>query len=208
MRFKKTFRANNRRLNRPYTRSTVAGRRPRLPNHLNNALNALRRAVRSHRRLMALAPDQFDHSIIEHNETSREAAARDWEKWEPAFIKVYGDDARGSLERWQQAHSGRKSTPVSARRQRAIEAEVEQWQYALEAGNIHLTLFRKHHQWSRVTLSALARLFLIASDLGRLSTGIETNYKPPPSPVEPSISFEEALSRIYPADPDRGAPVV
>ena len=174
----------------------VAGaRRPLGPNHVVNALAAFRRAIRAHRRLMKLAPDRFDYGIVRQNALMREKEEKRLAELEKDISKVYGvTEFTPEAARALRPDFSKKRNP---RTERVIAREVETWQAWLDAGSESLALARKENQWSRMSVASVCGLLETASTLGRLSTGLETNYKP----VEPEPGhhwdFEAALEKIY-----------
>ncbi|HTD67521.1 MAG TPA: hypothetical protein VK846_13430 [Candidatus Limnocylindria bacterium] len=184
----------NRRLNH-YTTTMLGGARRRLPtNHLAAALVAFRRAIRAHRRLMKLAPHRFDHGVMNHAAAEQEETEKRMASFKAALIKVYGDEARPCVEK----HFAPAPPPrLNACTERAIAEEFDNWELWLRIGNESLSQFKRHHQGARVTLSSLCRLMETASTLGRLSTGLETNFQPVEPLPDGTLSFEAALAKIY-----------
>lgn len=188
----------NRRLTRRLTRRTTAmlgGRcRRRLVNHLANALQSLRRAIRAHRRLMKLDPARFDAAVMDHAEAEREKEAKRLASFKEALVKVYGEDAQPYIE----SHFASKPMRgFSSRKEAEIEREMMNWEVSLAMGRASFLLFHRHHQESRVTLSTICQLLEVASALGRLSTGLETTLESPSMEANEGHDFEEALRKVY-----------
>ena len=78
-------------LTRRCARRTVrrVGRGPRV-NHLAQALTAFNRAVRARCRLMQLAPEIFDTSVVRRHADEQEARRQRLAELEPITQKVYG----------------------------------------------------------------------------------------------------------------------
>ena len=183
----------NRRLNRCSTTMLGGARRPLPPNYLSDALTAFRRAIRAHRQLMKLAPERFDHGVVEHNRVQREQGRARWQKFHAALLKVYGDEANRFAE-----PPVTQPVPIRSRRtERAIEREMERWQLWLQVGHEAMQQFEQHHQSSRLTLTTICRLLETAMMLGRLSTGRETNWKEKENELGAAWDFEAAIEKIY-----------
>jgi hypothetical protein len=184
-----------RRLN-GFTTVPLSGRRRLLtPNYWNSAVRCLTRAARAHRRLIKLAPERFDYGIVKHRQAQQEKDRPVQERMEAALVKVYGPEASATYRRTLQAQT--PAPPRSKATQRAIERELGNRQRWLEAGREAMTLFRRHHQWSRVGLIGIVRMLEVGHTLGRLSTGLETTWKEEPSPTAGYLDFEAALEKIY-----------
>jgi hypothetical protein len=73
-------------------------------------------------------------------------------------------------------------------------AERELWfQVARESWDA----YEQHQPHHLPGLSQIAQLLDLASQLGRLATGLETQHQPDPDPIEPHLSFQAMLERIY-----------
>ena len=77
-----------RRLNRPCLRNLPGYRRG--PDDLSEAITAMNRAIRAHRRLAKLAPEIFDSTEVNRLAHRRRQDAEWQAVWEPALIEVYG----------------------------------------------------------------------------------------------------------------------
>ena len=195
--------------------------RPRPLNYVSFALRAFHRAIRAHRRLMKLAPARFDFAVVKRLAAEREKDRARHREWAAAIAKVYGVSEQETLAHFEKAsgtapftngkrcRNGAETVQffdaalgrhISARRQRAIERHYEEWQSWLLAGREAIDQYENSRPQAWISLTDIARLLKVASDLGRLSTGLETTDRPPPHPPEPSLSFEEALAKIYGPD--------
>ncbi len=79
----------NRRLNH-YTTRMLSGRRPPPPNYLSIAVRALNAVIRSHKRLIKLAPELFDYAAIDREHRRMEAQRQLDQELQPALDRVYG----------------------------------------------------------------------------------------------------------------------
>ncbi len=188
----------NRRLNRRLSRFTTIvlhGRRRLVtPNYWHSAVRCFKRAVRCHRRLIKLAPARFDYGLVQARLHQAEMERPKHEKWEAALAEVYGPQAAIVYRRMIESKDAEPR--ISKASKRAIQRELDNWQRWLDAGGEAIILFRRHKQWSRVGLSGIAQLLRVAQDLGRLSTGLETTWKEPPSDAS-HWDFEAAVEKIY-----------
>ena len=177
-----------RRLNRPGSRRRAhpLGRRTtrrlggRGPNYLAQALTALNRAARAHRRLIKLAPERFDHAVVARRAREREEEDRRDAEWAVAIAKVYGTSEEQAVEEMHRARNnsrggnGAETGQFFGRtreREQSIERWMMEWELWLELGREAMDRHRQHqpHRW--LSLVTLARLLDLASLLGRLSTG-------------------------------------
>jgi len=161
-----------RRLNRP-----LGGRGP---NYLAQALSALARAVRAHRRLIKLAPEQFDYAVVARLAREREEEERRLAEWAVVIARVYGTSEENAVEEMRRPrnHSrcGNGAETVqfpggTRRRAGAVERWQAEWELWLGVGREALDRHHRHqpHRWLR--LGTVARLIDLAGLLGRLSVG-------------------------------------
>lgn len=185
-----------RRPHRPARRSTLrrATRsairvRWRAPDDLGTALACYRRAIAAHRRLARLAPRFFDSAVVDRQRREHEAQRQWMDSWRPAFLKVYGAEP-------EPLPPAPELPPLPPPRiQAAVERELAAWNFHLPAGSQALRRFELRHPHAPVSLSRLARLMQMASDFGRLATGLES-VEPPTEPANHDHALAD-LERIY-----------
>ena len=102
-------RSGSRRLAHPLGRRTTRRLGGRGPNYLAQALTALNRAARAHRRLIKLAPEQFDHAVVARLAEEREKEDRQDAECAVVIARVYGtseDEAVAEMHRARKSSRG------------------------------------------------------------------------------------------------------
>jgi len=190
--------------NRRITFSPIRGCRVPRHNPVPEAIFAFRRAIRAHRRLMKLAPDRFDHARVTHLAAERAQALEKQKQWDVALEKSYGADAVKKLPQdWMLP----KSPTHSVQTRRAIEKYFAEWDFWLQIGRDALSRAERSHCTSRMSLTSICSLVDTAMTLGRLATGRETHWQPPPPELPGTLTFEQSLEKIYGKDePDGHSP--
>jgi hypothetical protein len=146
-------------------------------NYLAQALAAFQRAVRAHRELIKLAPEQFDPVVVER--LAREREERKLHDAEIAVVlaKVYGESVEKEKlhqpQNGNRCRNGAEKVQFSRRKEAAIERRLAEWELWLTLGH---EAFDRHqrlrpHQW--LSLTTVARLFDVASQLDRLAAGMK-----------------------------------
>ena len=177
-------------LRRPYHSCLrpFAGYR-RGPDDLSQALTALTRAIRTHRRLAKLAPHLFDATEINRIEQRRKEDAEWCAMWEPALDRVYGP----STEKWPEPANEK---PRSAQTLRALDRHYALWRFWMSAGSEAMARYRRRRPHNLPLLSHIARLLDVGFTLANLACG---------EPAEPdATSHAQALAdleRIYSVHP-------
>jgi hypothetical protein len=189
---RKLNRRLNRSLDRPVTHWLNSGARPAPPNYISRAIAACRRVVRARRRLMKLAPEDFDAAVVDRR--AREAAESEaiQAEFRSAIARIYGVEESALPPR-----PVRGTVRRNARTQAAIARELSAGEAWLTVARESLQQFRQRRPHTIPSLSQIAGLVDVASRLGRLSTGLETTSRAPSAPPEPNVSFRDALQRIY-----------
>jgi hypothetical protein len=166
--------------------------------------NHLREAVRAHRRLIRLAPEQFDFAVVARLEREREQRGRRDAELAAALDKVYGPQVgRGYAEppKWAAMDTAHGQAPVETegktyrcgnenrcgngvetvwfprrtpRQERAIARWQVEWELGLALGREAMARHCQRQPHRRQGLGTLIRLIKVASALGRLSAGLET----------------------------------
>ena len=189
---RKLNRKSNRFLASRATRRINSPPRWTFPDYLGQAIAACRRVIRARRRLMKLAPDRFDAAVVDRAERAAAESNAVQEEFRSAVARIYGVDESALPPR--RVHEPRRR---SARTETTIAREfgiAECWTVeALEA----LQQFRRHRPHEIPSLNRIAALLDLASRLGRLSAGLETNQRETPDSLEPAVSFREAIRRTY-----------
>jgi hypothetical protein len=171
--FRPACRSSFRHATRPATRV-----RWRAPDDLGTALTCFRRAISAHRRLARLAPRFFDSAQL-NRERREQEARRQWsELSNAALLKVYG-----SAPAPPRPVPGPPPLP-RPRTQLAVELQLASCRAWLGLGRDALRRFRVRHPRAHVNLTRLARLFELASALGRLATGADP-AQPQTEPTNP-----------------------
>ena len=146
-------------------------------NYLAQALAAFQRAVRAHRELIKLAPEHFDPIVTER--LVRERQERKLRDAEVAVVlaKVYGESVEKEKlhqpQNGNRCRNGAEKVQFSRRKEAAIERRLAEWELWLTLGH---EAFDRHqrlrpHQW--LSLTTVARLFDVASQLDRLAAGMK-----------------------------------
>jgi hypothetical protein len=203
----------NRRLHRPLsrrcTRRTVriVAPGPRV-NYFMQALTAFRRAVRARCRLMRLAPEIFDATVVQRDAERREERRQWTTRVESALEKVYGPAAgptpgkRHHNETDGRCGNGAEKVQLSPGKLRKLEATLAERDLWMTAGTVAMERYQRLQPHRHVSLGALARLLDLASTFGRLAVGLE--LRPGEAKKRTTRDFEpwdmdpdEALRRAY-----------
>lgn len=193
-------RSPQRRCVRLLTRRTNGGPRPRPVNHLAHALQGLTRAIRARRRLMRFAPHVFDRAVVDRETAARAATAVRQAELDQALAKIYGTTGDASAAQTPDVPAD-LGWPKSRRTQQAILREMAAYELWFPIGRAAFQRFQERQPHARLSLSTIARLVTVGSDLGRLATGLETTARPDPFAEEGYPDFEAALKKIY-GDPE------
>ena len=187
-------------ISRRLTRRITSGRAP-VGRDFSDAMVAFARVIRARRRLIELAPELFDESVIRQRAEKRDADAKRFAGIAAAIDIVYGGEPGTSFAKMMLKRDEDAAPPErTARTERAIERwEAEQALWLTLAAEAFARVTARPHFW--LSLSQIARLLELASQFGRGATGLlfsGDRRKPKPEPEStPSISFEEALEKIY-----------
>ena len=185
-------RSLSRRLNGRATTWLGAGRRPRPPDFIAIALRAWRRVIRARRQLMKLAPEVYDVGVV--TRLARERAESDELQAElrATIARVYGVP-----ESDLPAPPNAAGPHRAPRTQRAIaDAEAER-ATGLAVGKEAFDQFELLRPHALPSLSQIAALLDVSSQLGRLATGLETYDQPPDDAPSSPSKFREDLKRAY-----------
>ena len=166
-----------RRLLRPLVRRTTRPLGGRGPNYLAQALTAFRRSARAHRRLIQLAPEQFDHVV--RDRLARERAEDDRKDAEMvvALARVYGISAAEAATEMHRARTnqrggnGAEMGRFGRRKQEALARWEAEWELWLALGREAFDRHKQRTPHRGLSLSTIARLLELGSTLGRLSLG-------------------------------------
>lgn len=183
----------SRRLDRPLTRRTVGGAGSRRACLLSLALTAMQKAVRARRRLMRLAPRVFDNAVLDRLAAEEARWARERAGYEQALARVYGPAPPASVP----SCPGVSPWPRSGRTRRAILRELAAYELWFPIGMAMFRRWQERQPHARPGLGLIGRLVRIASDWGRLASGLETHGSRELFPEENHCSFAEALQRVY-----------
>lgn len=166
---------------------------------------AFAHAIRSHRRLIKLAPRQFDFAVVDRASAARRAEIARRQKWLPILDRVYGTTTPPSGEA-KDSDDLDPPSPQSPQTCRAIERELDDWNRWIDAGHEALALFAQRQPHARMSLSHIARLAGLGFTFGRLATGLETSPPEPELPPQGYLLVDQALEKIY-GDPVQGEEV-
>lgn len=186
-------RSHSRRLDRPLIRRTERGAGSRPACLLSQALSALQKAVRARRRLMRLAPRVFDNAVVDRLAAEEARWARERAGYEQALSRVYGREPPASVP----SFPGVSPWPRSGRTRRAILRELAAYELWFPIGMAMFQRSQERQPHARLSLGLIGRLVRIASDLGRLASGLETRGSRELFPEENHCRFAEALQRVY-----------
>ena len=177
-------RATVRRPFRFRNRSCLRGRR-RGPDDLSQAITAMGRALRAHRRLARLAPSFFDPAVM-HREAENRAESRRWmATWEPYIAKVYGVEPRPP----ETTDERPPLPPPSIQRQ--VDLKLAEWTVSLAAGHTFMERYRQRQPHALMSFSRMARLLEIGLATKRLACGLE-NINPLPD----KLSYDYSLTNL------------
>ncbi len=173
---------------RNLNRSCLRGRR-RGPDDLSQAITAMGRALRAHRRLARLAPSFFDPAVM-HREAENHAERRRWmATWEPYIAKAYGVEPRPPETTDDQP-------PLPPPRiQRQVNLKLAEWQMSLDVGHTFMERYRQRHPHALMSFSRMARLLEIGLATKRLACGLE-NINPLPDKLAYDYNLTD-LKRAY-----------
>ena len=161
-----------RRLVRNRNRRCLRGRR-RGPDDLSQALTALGRAVRAHRRLARLAPSFFDSAVVAREAENRAEQRRWMASWEPALARAYGVEQR-------LPDTTKELPPLpSPRIQREVECQLAAREMWLAAGHAALERHQQRQPHALLSWSRMARLLQLGFDFGKLACGSESPNRVP-----------------------------
>jgi len=183
-----------RRLNRRDTEWVGPGLRPPPPNYIGMALRAWRHAIRARRKLMKLAPEIWDMGVVKRLARERAEDEKLQAEMRAAIARVYGVS---EADLPPPPNHDPFSWKRTAQTKRAIERAESEREFWLHMADLAYEQFqsRRPHGW--LTLSQIADLLDVASQLGRLATGLETFDHEPEQRIEPHLSFRAALEKIY-----------
>ena len=170
--YRQITRSTMRRPVRCRNRPGLRGRRHG-PDDLSQALTALGRAVRAHRRLARLAPSFFDAAVVDREAENRAELRRWMASWEPALAKAYG------VEPCLPDTSKELPPLPSPRTQRAVERKLAEREMWLAAGQVALERYRQRQPHALMSFSRMARLLQIGIDFGKLASGLDTPNRVP-----------------------------
>lgn len=154
--------------NRPCLRGRRSG-----PDDLSQALTALGRALRAHRRLAKLAPSFFDTAVRDREAENRAEQRRWLASWEPALAKAYGVAPRP-------LDAADELPPLpSPRIQRAVDRKLVEREMWLAAGDVALERYRRRQPHALMSWRRMARLLLLSFDFKKLALGLDSPNRVP-----------------------------
>ena len=142
-----TVRSRVRCLNRRFLRGRRHG-----PGDLSQALTALGRALRAHRRLARLAPSFFDSAVVDREAENRAERRRWMATWEPFIARAYGGEPR-----LPKADDELPRLP-SPRIQREVERKLAEREMCLVAGRVAMERYKQRQPHALMSWSRMARL--------------------------------------------------
>lgn len=198
----------NRCLNRPLKRGNSRRlvrrivRGPRV-DHLRQALAAFGRAVRARRRLIKLDPTLFDAALVSRLAEEHRLAGRRRREAEVALVKVFGPPEPHHGNTADRSGNGAETVRFSRRRVLRIEGTLAEYEMWMDAGRLSFTRYERCQSHRPASLSTLVRLIEIATQFGRLASGMDVS-RPASRLLEKQAKFdrhavpiEEALKRVY-----------
>lgn len=198
----------NRCLNRPLTGRTSRrlvrriGRGPRV-DYLRQALASFGRAVRARRRMIKLDPTLFDAALVSRLAEEHRLAGRRRREAEAALVKVFGPPEPHQGNTDGRCGNGAETVRFSPRRARQIESALAEYEIWMGAGRLSFARYERSQSHRPVSLRTLVRLIEIATQFGRLASGMDVS-RPAARLLEKQAEFdrhavpiEEALERVY-----------
>jgi hypothetical protein len=165
-------------------RRCLRGRR-RGPGDLSQALTALGRAVRAHRRLARFAPSFFDSAVVAREAENRAEQRRWMASWEPALAQAYGGAPRSP-------GLTHELPPLpSPRLQREVDRQLAEREMWLAAGHAALERHQQRQPHALLSWSRMARLLQLGFDFGKLACGLES-----PNPVPEKLVYDYELTDL------------
>jgi hypothetical protein len=162
------------------------------PDDLAQALTALARAIRAHRRMAKLAPHLFDATEMNRIEQRKKEDAEWRAMWEPALEQVYGPSAHKWPERAYHM-------PLSPQTLRAMDRHYDLWRFWIDIGSLALERHQRRRPYALPSLSRVARLLDIGFTLGHLACGEPA--VPDPSRHDQALAdLERAYGRPLPGE--------
>jgi hypothetical protein len=132
---------------------------------LSQALVAFRRAIRAHRRLAKLHPEQFDATESERFRRRRESD-REWlAMWEPALHEIYGSSPD---DKPPNPLDDLPPEPKSSRTRQAIDREFAKLRFWMEVGSKAFKRYNQRGSRALISLGQVVRILEIGFDLARL----------------------------------------
>ncbi len=177
-----------RRLNRPCLRNLPGYRRG--PDDLSQAITAMNRAIRAHRRLCRLAPEIFDSTEVDRLAHRRKQDAEWQAVWEPALIEVYGPSPPEESRR--NALVDQPQLPRCARTRRVIEREYAEWRFWMEANRLATDRYQQRRPHALASVSQIARLIDAAMTFGQLACGSFNPTSEPPAHAQALTDLKRA----------------
>lgn len=212
-------RSLNHRLNRRLSGRTShrlarrIGRGPRV-DYLRQALAAFGRAVRARRCLIKLAPTLFDASLASRQAEQHRLSGRRHQEVAAALVKVFGTTEPHQGETNQRYGNGAETVRFSRHRFLRIESTLAEYELWMNAGRQSFDRYQRWQPYRPVSLSTLVRLIEIATQFGRLASGMEVS-RPAARLLEERAEFdrhavpiEDALERVYGTRPDENGEIV
>ncbi len=171
-----------RRRGRCLNRRCLRGRRHG-PGDLSQALTALGRALRAHRRLARLAPSFFDSAVVDREAENRAERRRWMATWEPFIARAYGGEPHPP-----KADNELPLLP-SPRIQREVERKLAEREMCLVAGRIAMERYKQRQPHALMSWSRMARLLDIGFEFRKLACGLEII-----NPVPEKITYDYDLT--------------
>ncbi len=138
-------------------------------------MNVFTRAIRAYVRLLQIAPEVFDDTVVRREAAAKAASAVLDAELVVALEKVYGPDAPElhQSQNENRCRNGAETVQFSRRKTAAIEYHVAEHDLRLGAG---ITAFARHQHLRphrMFSLGTVARMLDIASRFGRLACGLD-----------------------------------
>ncbi|MBA4150093.1 MAG: hypothetical protein H0X66_18445 [Verrucomicrobia bacterium] len=200
---RKTTHRLSRRLSHRLTRRLTYG--PCGPNYARQAVIAIRRYIKLHRRLMKLAPDVFDYSIEMKLRHEREEQERFTREIEPLLRKVYGSDenpenapningarCKKGAEKVQNPFHA-----LSPARRRRVEELCNEKALWMNIGSEAMDNLKTQQPQRLLSFPLICGLLDVGITLGRIATGSETNLKQDPHEQLYRRDVNADLEKIY-----------
>jgi hypothetical protein len=155
------------------------------PDDLSQALTALGRALRAHRRLARLAPSFFDSAVVDREAENRAENRRWMSSWEPALAKAYGVEPRPPRT------DNELPRLPSVNIQRQVDLKLAEREMSIIAGREAMERYQQRQPHAVMSWSRIVRLLKIGFEFGNLARGLDS-----PNRLPEKIAYDYELTNL------------